>query len=127
LLREKIVAQATRRQVIVVDESKMSTQLGAFQPVPVEVIPFGWKAQVRYLESLGALTAVRQNPDGMPFWSDENHLILDCAFGPLNNPQQLAAELSNRAGIVEHGLFLGLTTDLVIAGKDGVRHVTCQT
>jgi len=124
LLREKIVAQASRREIIVVDESKLSPALGTRWPVPVEVIPFGWRSQISFLESLGASVSVRQTCDGKRFVTDQGNLILDCNFGPLQQPTLVARELSQRIGIVEHGLFLGLTTDVIVAGKDGVRHLT---
>jgi ribose 5-phosphate isomerase A len=124
LLREKIVAQASLREIIVVDESKLSPALGTRWPLPVEVIPFGWRSQISFLESLGARVSVRQTSDGRRFVTDQGNLILDCNFGPLPQPTQVARELSQRTGIVEHGLFLGLTTDVIVAGKNGVRHLT---
>ncbi|MFB3887251.1 MAG: ribose-5-phosphate isomerase RpiA [Thermodesulfobacteriota bacterium] len=123
LLREKIVAQASRRVVIVADDSKLSSRLGTHRPVPLEVIPFGWQSQLRYIESLGARVAIRRNPDGSLFVTDSGNMILDGHFGPIANPEELAANLSLRAGIVEHGLFLGLATDAIVAGGDGVRHI----
>jgi ribose 5-phosphate isomerase A len=126
LTREKIVAQASRRVVIVVDETKLSPQLGTHWALPVEVLSFGWRSQVRYLESLGARVALRHNSDGAPFLTDSANLILDCQFGPIRDLNGLAARLSGRAGIIEHGLFLGLATDLIVAGKNGVRHQSRQ-
>ena len=125
LLREKIVAQASRREIIVVDESKLSPALGTRGPVPVEVVPFGWPAQVAYLESLGARPrpVLRQKGDGTPFKTDHGNVILDGRFGPIEDPVQLAAQLNERAGIVEHGLFLGLATDVIVAGSQGIRHL----
>ena len=124
LLREKIVAQASRREIIVVDESKLSPALGTRWPVPVEIIPFGWRSQISFLESLGASVSVRQASGGRRFITDQGNLILDCNFGPLQQPTMVARELSQRTGIVEHGLFLGLTTDVIVAGEKGVRHLT---
>jgi ribose 5-phosphate isomerase A len=124
LLHEKIVAQASLREVIIVDESKLSPALGTHWALPVEVIPFGWHAQRRFLESLGARVTVRQQRDGTPFRTDQGNLMLDCAFGPIPQPQELAAKLDARTGIVEHGLFLGLATEVIVAGSDGVRHLT---
>ena len=123
LLREKIVAQASRREIIVVDESKLSPALGAHWPVPVEVIPFGWCVQSAYLESLGARPTLRLREDGTPFKTDQGNLILDCHFGPISDPVHLAARLNERAGIVEHGLFLGLATDVIVASHEGIRHL----
>ena len=122
LLREKIVAQASRREVIVVDESKLSPRIGTRWPLPVEVMAFGWRAQARFLESLGAEVVPRVS-SGAPFRTDQGNLILDCRFGPIGDPAGLAATLGARAGIVEHGLFLGITDDLIVATPGGVRHV----
>jgi ribose 5-phosphate isomerase A len=133
LLREKIVAQASRREIIVVDESKLSPALGTHWPVPVEVIPFGWRAQAAYLESLGArgyspsAPTLRLDADDTPFKTDQGNLILDCNFGPIPDPSQLADRLNERAGIVEHGLFIGLATDVIVAGAEGVRHLRRET
>jgi ribose 5-phosphate isomerase A len=122
LLREKIVAQASRREIIVVDETKPSPRLGTRWPVPVEVLPFGWLAQARFVESLGARYAIRENRDGTRFVTDSGNMILDCSFGPIGDAPRLAAALSARAGIVEHGLFIDLATDLIVAGASGVQH-----
>jgi ribose 5-phosphate isomerase A len=123
LLREKIVAQASRREIIVVDGSKLSTTLGTHSPVPVEVTPFGWRSQIPFLESLGARVVLRQEVDGCPFKTDQGNLVLDCHFGPIPDPRRLAAELGQRAGVIEHGLFLGLATDVVVADDQGIRHL----
>ena len=124
LLHEKIVAQASLREIIIVDESKLSPALGTHWPLPVEVISFGWHSQLRFLMSLGARVTVRPQSDGTPFKTDQGNLILDCAFGPIRQPAELAARLEARAGIVEHGLFIGLATEVIVAGADGVRHLT---
>jgi ribose 5-phosphate isomerase A len=124
LLHEKIVAQASLRELIIVDESKLSPLLGTQWPLPVEVIPFGWQSQRHFLESLGARISVRQGCDEAPFRTDEGNLILDCAFGPIPQPQQLATKLDARTGIVEHGLFIGLATEVIVASAAGVRHLT---
>ncbi len=124
LLREKIVAQASRREIIVVDELKLSPALGTHWAVPVEVIPFGWRTQAVYLESLGARIRLRSDDDGMPFRTDQGNFILDCAFGPIGEPASLGARMDARTGIVAHGLFLGLATDVIVAGASGVRCLT---
>jgi ribose 5-phosphate isomerase A len=123
LLREKMVAQASRREIIVVDESKLSPALGTRWPVPIEVVPFGWQVQMVYLESLGGRPSLRQGTNGAPFRTDQNNLIVDCHFGPMPDPAVVASRLSERAGIVEHGLFLGLATDVIVATGRGVRHL----
>jgi ribose 5-phosphate isomerase A len=126
LLREKIVAQASRREIIVVDQTKLSPTLGIQWPLPVEVVPFGWRSQAGYLESLGAEVALRHREDGSPFKTDQGNLILDCDFGAISNPEQLAARLQERAGVVEHGLFLGLASDVIVGADEGIRHLRKQ-
>ncbi len=123
LLREKIVAQASRREVIVVDESKLSPALGTQWPVPVEVLPFGWRTQVAFVESLGGTAALRRGADGAPFGTDNGNWVLDCQFGPLDDPAALAARLEARAGIVAHGLFIGLASDVIVATPRGLHHL----
>lgn len=124
LLREKIVAQASRREIIVVDSSKLSPALGTRFAVPVEVIPFGCASQAEYLRSLGAEVLPRRNRDGSLFVTDHGNYILDCRFGPIADPEGLASRLKARAGIVEHGLFLGLATDVIVASQSGISHLT---
>jgi ribose 5-phosphate isomerase A len=123
LLHEKIVAQASRRVIIIVDETKLSPVLGTHWPLPVEVIPFGWHAQRDFLVSLGARVTMRKRSDGTPFRTDQGNLILDCAFGPIPQPLELAAQLDRRTGIVEHGLFIGLATEVIVAGANGIQHL----
>ncbi|OGF57587.1 MAG: ribose 5-phosphate isomerase A [Candidatus Fraserbacteria bacterium RBG_16_55_9] len=123
LLREKIVAQVSHREVIIVDASKLSPMLGTDWPVPVEIIPFGWRSQVDYLESLGARVTLRQNRDEIPFNTDQGNWILDCDFGQISQPTELAGLLDGHTGIVEHGLFLGLATDVIVADSKGIRHL----
>lgn len=122
--REKIVAQATARELIVVDETKLSPQLGTHHALPVEVLEFGWASQVRYIESLGATTTIRAGADGAWFRTDQGNLIVDCAFGPIGDPVALADALAGRAGIAAHGLFLGLTDAVIVASPSGVRWLT---
>ncbi len=124
LLREKIVAQASRRVVIVGDETKLSPVLGTRRMLPVEVVPFGWRSQMEYVQKLvpNARVSLRAAPGGAPFVTDHGNFILDCTIGPIEQPQKLAAELQARAGVVAHGLFLGLATDVIVAGRSGVDH-----
>ncbi len=121
LLREKLVAQASRRMVVIVDESKLSAQLGTKFYVPVEVVTFGWGSQARFLQTLGAVVKLRVK-EGNPFVTDQGNYILDCTFGPIANATQLAQQLKQRTGIVDSGLFIGLVTDLIVAKADGVEH-----
>ncbi|MFL5348392.1 MAG: ribose-5-phosphate isomerase RpiA [Hyalangium sp.] len=122
LLREKIVAQASRRELIVVDASKLSPRLGTRWPVPVEVLPFGWRSQALFLERLGARVTRREGRDGAAYRTDQGNFILDCAFGPIEHPAELARRLEARAGLVEHGLFIDLATELIIVGPQGLEH-----
>ncbi|MEI7771363.1 MAG: ribose-5-phosphate isomerase RpiA [Chloroflexales bacterium] len=124
LLREKIVAQSSLREVIIVDESKLSQRLGTTWALPVEVVPFGWGAQARWIASLGAKVSLRLlHEDGEPLRTDQGNYLLDCNFGPIDDLETLAARLSARVGVVEHGLFVGMATDLIVAGADGIRHI----
>ena len=123
LLREKIAAQASKHVIIVADDTKLSDRLGTRFALPVEVLSFGWRSQLRFLESLGASVAVRHAPDGQDMRTDQGNMILDCAFGPIADANALAARLSARAGIVAHGLFLDLADDVIIAGADGLTHL----
>jgi ribose 5-phosphate isomerase A len=121
LLREKVVATASERVIIVVDGSKLSPHLGSRFALPVEVVPFACAVEARYLESLGALV-VRRGGEA-PFLTDGGNVILDCNFGTIESPHELAARLNARPGIVAHGLFLDLATDLIVGDDRGVRHV----
>ena len=122
LLREKIIANATQREVIIVDESKLVPRLGNTWAIPVEVVPFGHGAQIAWLRSLGAEPRLRLH-DGVPFRTDGGNFTLDCQFGPLEDAPVLARQLKMRTGIVEHGLFLGLASEVIVAGVDGIRHL----
>jgi ribose 5-phosphate isomerase A len=123
LLREKVVAQASRRNIIVVDESKLSLRLGTRWALPVEVIPFATKAEENFLKSLGASVTLRLDAQGQPYKTDQHNYILDANFGQMADPNRLAAKLNERAGIVEHGLFLGLVGDVIVAAQDEIRHL----
>jgi ribose 5-phosphate isomerase A len=122
LLREKVLAQATRRNIIIVDESKLAPRLGTKWALPVEVIPFARASEERFMRSMGAAVTLRAK-DGRPVTTDQGNLLLDAAFGPMENPVAIAQQLNGRAGIVEHGLFLGLARDVIVAGKEGIRHL----
>ncbi len=124
LLREKIVAEASQRLSIIVDQTKMVDRLGERGPVPIEVIPFGWQAAARTLRDLGANPVLRKGDGGDPFKSDGGHYILDCAFGPISNAETLASELDHVVGVVEHGLFIGLTSEVHVGGAGGIHVFT---
>jgi ribose 5-phosphate isomerase A len=123
-LREKIVAQTSRRVVIVADESKLSPVLGTRSPLPVEVVPFGSRYQAEYLKGLipGAQISFRMRSGASPVRTDQGNFILDCVTGPIQQPEELASRLQNRAGVVAHGLFLSLATDVIVAGPAGIEH-----
>ncbi len=120
LLWEKVVATAAKRLIILVDESKLVPRLGSKAPLPVEVIPFGWKAHVPFIESLGGTPALRSGKDGKPYVTDEGNYILDCRFDAIRSPAALEAKLLTRAGIVATGLFLGMTDQVIIGKADAV-------
>jgi ribose 5-phosphate isomerase A len=107
----------------VVDDSKLSDRLGTRFALPVEVSPFGLRSQIRFLESLGARAVIRQNKDGSQFVTDSGNMIVDCHLGPIADVYDLAAKLGARAGIIEHGLFIGIATDIIVAAEGGVRHL----
>ena len=123
LLREKVVAQASRTNIIIVDESKLSDSLGSHWALPVEVIPFAAKTEAGFLESLGATVAVRRDEKRQLFKTDQHNYILDADFGAISDPAALAARLNERAGVIEHGLFLGLASEVIVAAEDGIRHL----
>ena len=122
LLREKILAQNSKRLIIIVDESKISAQLGTQVPVPVEVIPFGVSPVIKYLKSIGGNVTLRKTEAGEFYHTDQGNLILDCKFAPILDVNGLAMKLKQRAGIVEHGLFLNLATDVIVASENGIKH-----
>jgi ribose 5-phosphate isomerase A len=108
--------------VIMCDDSKLSAALGTKWHVPIEVLTFGHGAVVRFLRELGAKVSQRLTADGAPFITDNGNLVFDSHFGVMHNPHSVADALNQRAGVVEHGLFLDLTTDLIVAGAGGVQH-----
>ncbi len=124
LVREKIVASAAKAFVVVVDESKLVESLGARAPVPVEVVPFGWSLALRRLEALGAKVE-RRMEGGRPFLSDNGNHILHARF-PMGipEPSYLVARISPIPGVVDHGLFLGMATSVLVGGSQGVREIT---
>ena len=123
LLREKVVAQASRQNIIIVDDSKLSSRLGTTWALPIEVIEFACSSEASFLKSLGATVSIRTRADGSNFITDQNNLILDADFGQISDSAKLALQLNERAGIVEHGLFLNLASDVIVAGARGIRHL----
>jgi ribose 5-phosphate isomerase A len=124
LLREKMVAQASERVVIIADRSKVVPRLGTLFPLPVEVVSWGWEAHARFLRARGAEVSLRAAKDGQPVRSDNGHIFLDCRFpGGIEDPARLERALADRAGVVESGLFLGLADEALIAGAAGVERL----
>ncbi len=126
LLREKIVATASARMVVIADESKLVTTLGTY-PLPIEVVRFGLMATMRLVEAIAAEAGcvgeirLRPGPGEAPFVTDQGNLIIDCAFGAIPEPEVLAFALKRVPGVVEHGLFLGVADLAIVAGSGGVR------
>jgi ribose 5-phosphate isomerase A len=121
LLREKLVAAASRRMIVVVDDTKIQGALGSRTPIPVEIIRFGWPATAHRIAALGCEPALRGGA-ARPFVTDEGHHIVDCGFGPIADAAALHARLKAIAGVVETGLFVGFATEIIVAGADGLRH-----
>ncbi len=124
LLREKIVAAASARLVIVVDQEKLVDRLGEHTPVPVEVTQFGWQATAAALAALGCSPERRYGIGEQPFVSDGGNYILDCRFGPLDDPGLVEKRIAMTVGAVESGLFVGRSSAVVIASADGVEVLT---
>ena len=118
LLREKIVASAARQRIIMVDVSKCVDSLGAF-PLAVEVIPFGWEVTRRQLEQFGGVPTLRQR-EGKPFVTDQGHYIIDCALSQIEDAPRLNHQLNQLPGVVENGLFVDMTDQLIIGSPDGI-------
>jgi ribose 5-phosphate isomerase A len=125
LLREKIVAAASARMIVIADKSKWVTALGRF-PLPIEVAPFGLGATRRAVEKViaaiqgpGSLS-LRQDKDGHAFVTDGGHWIIDAPLGRIDDPKAIADALSDIPGVMEHGLFIGLAQTAILAGPDGV-------
>ncbi|CAN5683584.1 ribose-5-phosphate isomerase RpiA [soil metagenome] len=118
LLWEKIVESAADRFVVVVDESKLVQRLGQKAPVPVEVVPFGWRTLLPHFEAAGARPELR-TVAGAPFVTDGGHYIVDCTFeGGLEDAAGTAALLRSRAGVVETGMFIDMATAVIVAGAE---------
>ena len=125
LLREKIVATATDFLIIVADSRKPVDALGAF-PLPVEVIPFGWELVAEQINDLGAAVKLRMTATSHPFLTTHKNHILDCRFEEIPDPERLSESLRGITGVVEHGLFVGLTKLVVIGRGDGTEILTLE-
>jgi len=124
LLREKIVAQNSKRLVIIADESKVVTTLGTKGPLPVEVAVFGHETHVDFFRSLGAEPVLRVKPDGSPFVTDNSDYIYDCCFQQIVAPRMIELALKSRAGVVESGLFVGVAEMALIGNDQGVQRIS---
>lgn len=122
LVREKMVAQASRRLVVICDDSKLVDRLGTKAPLPVEVVDWAVEAQARFLESTGAVVSLRAGSDAAPVRSDNGNVFLDCSYPDgVDEPETLERTLLYRAGVVDTGLFLGMADEVVVASADGTR------
>lgn len=123
LLREKIVANASRRLAIIVDGAKLVDQLGTRAPVPVEVVAFGLEPTQASLEALGASARLRLSPAGVAFVTDSGNPIVDCSFGPIADPAQLEERIGRIVGVVGSGLFIGRAGPVFVADAAGVHRL----
>jgi len=124
LLREKVVASASRKMVVVADSSKIVSVLGKF-PLPVEVISFARTVVEKKITALGASIKLRMNRDGSTYITDNGNEILDCSFGKIEDPPSLARELGDIPGIVEHGLFIALASVAFVGKGASVEEIHC--
>ena len=124
LLREKIVAQNSRRMIVIADASKRVEVLGTRAPLPVEVVAFEHEAQARFLRTLGCTPTLRTGSDGRPFVTDNGNVLYDCRFARIEDAESLQTKLRSRAGIVESGLFLHIAQAAVVCDGDDVKVLT---
>jgi ribose 5-phosphate isomerase A len=121
LLREKIVAAASRQLVIVVDQEKLVSRLGDHTPVPVEVAQFGWQATAAALTRLGSDPVLRYATEDHPFITDGGNYILDCRFGRIDDARHLEQQINMTVGVVENGLFIDRASAVIAATESGVQ------
>ena len=124
LLREKIVAAASSRFIVIVDRDKLVDRLGEAGPLPVEVAQFGWQATAGALERLGSRPELRCAVSGQPFVTDGGNFILDCLFGPIADPAETERRIKSIVGVVENGLFVGRSSAVIVASHDGIEVLT---
>jgi len=120
LLREKIVEASAQRLVVIVDATKIVEQLGTRAPLPVEIVPFGLPLCERRLAELGCVPTLRRTAEGAPYRTDQGNMILDCRFGAIADAQALGTAVKAIPGVVEHGLFIGMASLVLVAGPAGV-------
>ncbi|MBS1576549.1 MAG: ribose-5-phosphate isomerase RpiA [Bacteroidetes bacterium] len=121
LLQEKMVAAASHRLVIIADDKKVVNRLGKF-PLPVEVIPYGWKQTRKHIAGLNCTKIVLREKESIPFITDHGHYILDCHFEEIEDPGQLSIQLNSIPGVVENGLFINMASEIIIGKPDGTIH-----
>ncbi|UCF13832.1 MAG: ribose-5-phosphate isomerase RpiA [Thermoplasmatales archaeon] len=119
LTREKIIAYHSKKEIIVVDETKVVKKLGVGFPVPVEVTKFGWNATKKNLEELGCKAELRTIMDEV-YITDNSNYILDCDFGKINEPESLEKEINSIPGVIENGLFIDLVDEVIVGSKQGI-------
>ena len=128
LLREKLVAQASKRLVIIADDSKVVDKLGTKSPLPVEVVQFGWKIHMAFFKDLGGQPVVRTREGGNPLVTDNGNYIVDVHFeGGIDDAPELQRQLKSRAGIVETGLFIAMTRAAIIGHERSVDVMTNES
>ena len=126
LLREKIVASAAKRLIIIADADKLVDHLGERCAIPVEVTPFGWELTRARLQDTGAQPTRRMQADGTPYLTDGGNFILDCRFSPIPDPATLDTKIRDIVGVIETGFFIGMAEAALIAESNGVRHIKPQ-
>lgn len=119
LLREKVVATAADRFCIIADSSKLVSRLGEQRPVPVAVVPFGWRQTADRIRQVGGEPSIRLE-NGSPLITDDGLYILDCRFAPIEDPGRLGDALKGLLGVVDHGLFVGIAAQAIVAGDNGI-------
>ena len=119
LLREKIVASASRHFIVIVDNAKLVKELGQNCPVPVEILPFGWNVTAEQIRAIGGNPVLRME-NNSPYKTDQGNHILDCHFGTIEDPWQLARDLDSLPGALGHGLFLGFANEVIIGTPEGI-------
>jgi len=120
LLREKMVASASKQLVIIIDERKLVDELGERSPLPVEIIPFAWEITQARISQFCPQVTLRLNPNKQPVLTDGGHFILDCQFQKIDNAANLARDLKLLPGVVETGLFVNLASLVIVAGQNGI-------
>ena len=121
LLHEKIVAAVSRKMVVIADETKLVDRLGSLVSVPVEIVRFGWQATAKKLATIGGTPSLRMGKENTPYITDGGNFIMDCAFGPMTDPKEIAHQLDHVVGVVEHGLFLKYASEAMVGCQDGVK------